>query len=290
MKSAKRAPMHRIGSQKKGQQELLFARLGDVAIPLDMSGSSPDALQRQVNALDTYITRLTTPSRFASSQEHGTMDVETKRLVVHAYLHRGVARALLGTWPQAQQDFARVVHLAEGTAQARTASLFLALAYDIDQGNNGLAIQGWTRLLKIIETSGVQEAEAGSRIIVVHAYVSRARLLARQGEYLQALADCDRALAHDSACAEAYSMRGAVYSHMEQGTRVEEDCSKAIELAGWPVHYYRRALVYKRQKKYQNALDDIKQACQMEPTSQLFQQEHLCILMYWISNPTEHTM
>lgn len=290
MKSAKRASKPRIGSQKREQHEPLFAHLGDATLPLDVSENPPEVLQRQADALDTYITRLTTPSRFSSSQENGAIDAETKKLIVHATLHRGVASTLLGAWPQAQQDFARVVHLAEGTAHARTASLFLALAYDIDQGNDELAIQEWTRLLETIETREFQEAEAHSQIVVAYAYVSRARLSARQGEYLQTIADCDRALTYDSACAEAYSMRGAAYSYLEQGTQAEEDCSQAIALAGWPVHYYRRALVYKRQKKYQNALDDIKQACQMEPTNQLFQQEHLCILMYWIGNPTVHTM
>ena len=118
MKNAKRSPKHRIGSQKKQRSEPLFAPLGDATIPLDVFVSTPDALQKQINALDTYIARLTTPSRFAPSQGHRAMDAETKALVVRACLHRGVAYALLGTWPLAQQDFAHVVDLAAGTAQA----------------------------------------------------------------------------------------------------------------------------------------------------------------------------
>jgi len=279
MKKTKRMSRPRPGSPNEQKRAPLFAHLGDATFPLKLLGSTPDSLRKQISAVDTYIARLSTTPRRSTSQAHEEMDEQTRSLVARACLHRGIAQALLGAWPQAQQDFARVTDLATGTAEARTASLFLALAYDIGQSNDELAASEWTQLLEVIEARGIQEGDAKSRLLAAQAYASRARLSARRENYAQTIADCDHALALDPACAEAYSLRGAALSHLSQTEAALVDCSKAVELAGWPVHYYRRCLVYKQAGEYARAFDDIEQALEREPDNPLFKQEHTALLM-----------
>ncbi len=289
MKKPRPVAHPRIGSQKKDHREPLFTHLGDATFPLDIAASTPETLQKHMSAFDTYIARLTAPPPFSASSASWAMDAETKALVARACLHRGVASALLGMWPQARQDFTQVVDLAAGSAEARTASLFLALAYDIDQGDDELATQEWTHVLEDIETRGIPAGDQGSRLLAAQAYASRARISARQEEYAQTLLDCDRALTLDPECAEAYSMRGAARSHLGQTAAALQDCTRAIELAGWSVHYYRRCLVYKQAGEYARAFDDSDQACQMEPDNQRFQQERTDLLLLRLSKLGTHT-
>lgn len=263
------------GGKQKQAKRPFFTYLGDTIIPFDPSEQGPEGLRKAVLALNTYIARL------SSSRK----DAVTDQSIIRARLQRGIALGLLGEWQTSLEDFVTITQLEPDTAQAHTAALFLALAYDMGPGQDEQAEEEWNRLLTLIEPQISPESDKDSLILAAHAYVSRARLSARKDEYSQAIADCDHALTFDPTCAEAYSMRGAAYGHLEQMERAVEDCSKAIGLAGWPVHYYRRALVYKRMREYQLALDDIKQACQREPTNQLFLQEQRAILMYWVGSP-----
>ena len=282
MNKSKHPPRQRIGSPKNRREQPLFARLGDATFPLDLAACTPDVLQRHIHALDTYITRLTTPSRATPFQRSRPLDAETKALVVRARLHRGVACALLGRWSQAHQDVAHVVEVDPGSAEARTARLFLALASEIDQDDHDRATREWTQVIESIETQGIGTEDTSSRILAAQAYAARARLSARRQDYTQAIADCERALELDPACAEAYSVRGAACGHLERTEAALADCSKAIERAGWPVHYSRRALLYKRTEAYARALADIEQACQMEPDNPRFHNERADILMRWL--------
>lgn len=253
-----------------------FTTLGGTIIPFDPSDAGPEGLRKAVSALNTYIARHSASSR---------RDPVIEQSLLQARLQRGIALALLQEWQTSLEDFLLLTQQAPATPEAHTAALFLALAYDVGSGQDDQAEDEWTRLLAQIEPQIGPESEKDSLTLVAHAYASRARLSARKDQYPQAVADCDRALAYDPTCAEAYSMRGSAYGHLEQMERAVVDCSKAIELAGWPVHYYRRALVYKRMREYQRALDDIKLACQREPDNQLFLQEQRAILMYWVGSP-----
>ena len=261
----------RDSSQQQGQP--LWAHLGDAIIPVDLSEQEPEALHKTVQVLDTALARL-------ASCAH--TDADTQQWMMRARLHRGVALCLLGSWQEASDDLAHIIEREPATAEAHTASLFLALAYDVGLQQDALAEQTWTRVLKTIETSLQPESEQASLLLAAQVSVACARLLARKGAFLQAIAACDRALSWDQNCAEAYSVRGAASGHVGQMDQAERDCRKAIELANWPVHSYRRALVYKRRGDYQRALDDITRACRMEPDNPLFRQERLIILMYWV--------
>jgi tetratricopeptide (TPR) repeat protein len=139
-------------------------------------------------------------------------------------------------------------------------------------------MQDWTFVLTAIEHVS-SHPERFSKELAAQGYTFRARLYCRQEHYKLAISDCDRALAFDERCAEAFSVRGRASSLLGKGEAALSDCTKAIELAGWPVHYYRRGLVHKQLGNYDQAFADFEQACQREPENMLFKQEHTELLM-----------
>ena len=249
--------------KEKASPQPLFASILDGNIPSELNEETIRTLRAAMKAWTTYVDRL--------SSVH-SMDTETKFLVARALLRRGVANTLLCEWHTAVSDFSQVITLDANEAETNTAYMYRA------QANDALAyyeesMRDWTWVLMAIEHASSQP-ERFSKELASQGYAFRARLYCRQERYTQAISDCDRALALDKECAEAYSVRGRAFSLLNKLTPALADCTKAIELAGWPVHYYRRGLVHKQMGNYEQGFVDFEQAYHQEPDNALFKREH----------------
>lgn len=258
------------------QREPLFFSLEDGGIPPTLS--EPElrpaqeplrrTIQAWVRALSTYIERLSAAR---------SVDSETTLLIAHALLRRGIAHCMLEEWQPALSDCSQVIAMNVGEPETNTATLFRARAYEALEMET-CALQDWTMILEAIEHAS-PTPERFSPLLAAQAYVSRARLLARAETYPEALADCERALTFEATCAEAYSVRGTILHCLGENEQALIDCTRAIDLAGWPAHYYRRGLVYKHLGQYEQAYLDVEQAHRREPENPLYQQEYAILLM-----------
>ncbi|HEY7418770.1 MAG TPA: hypothetical protein VH593_26560, partial [Ktedonobacteraceae bacterium] len=161
-------------------------------------------------------------------------------------------------------------------AETNTAYVYRARVQDA-LGSDEAAIHDWTFVLERIEHASSQPERFPKELAAI-GYAYCARLYARLKNYKQAVSDCDRALAFDASCAEAYSVRGGVYNHLGKWTRALSDCNKALELEKKPIHFYRRGLVHKSIGNYDQAFADFEQAHQGEPENELFQHEYIELL------------
>lgn len=246
----------------------LFVNLDDGSIPSEMNEETIQKLRRNMAAWTTLIDRL-------SSQKAKNPD--TTFYLARARLRLGVAHTLLCEWQSATLDLSQVIAMRVGEAITNTAYVYRAQAYD-GLGQDEASMHDWNSVLMSIEHAS-SHPECFSKELAAQGYAYRARLSCRQENYKQAISDCDRALAFYNGCAEAYSVRGRAYSLLGKWTTALADCTKAIELEGWPVHYYRRGLVHKQIGNYDQAVADFEQACQREPENVLFKRERAGLLM-----------
>ena len=246
----------------------LFVSFHDGTLPFDeITAESAATLRKTMEGWSTYITRL------SSSR---SPDSDTTYLIGRAVLRRGIAHSLLNEAQDAVIDLTRVIHMKVGDAETNTALVYRAMAYDgLEQ--NEAAISDWTSLLAMISDTSVSEQFL--KELVPQWYVCRARLYGRQGNYTQTVVDCDRALVFDPMCAEAYSVRGRASSFLGKSEQVLIDCTKAIDLQGWPIHFYRRGLVYKDAGVYDLAREDFEQAHHLEPENELFAKEYAILAL-----------
>ena len=276
MMTAQQTPDNGQAIEKKANKrkaiDPVLVSFDDGTIPSEVNTEGVQVLRKNIFGWSNYITRLSSPEQ---------MDTHTAYLVCRAMLRRGVAYAFLLEWQHVVSDMTQVIQMKVGDAETNTAYLFRARSYD-ELGENEAAIDDWTYLLNTLVKQAQVQVDANLKSLISQGYVCRGRLNSRLGNYSLAIADCERALAVDVTCAEAYSVRGRAYAHLNANEQALLDCSKAIDLQGWPVHYYRRGLVYKEIGKYDLAYKDFEQAHRSEPDNELFSQEYdiTCILRF----------
>lgn len=99
-----------------------------------------------------------------------------------------------------------------------------------------------------------------------YAYTIRGRVYRMLGQNEKALEDCNRALELNPKDDEAYTARGAVYSNMNDYEKSISDCDRAVELN--PTNfltYYHRGWAYTKLGKYDKALEDYNAAHKLAP-------------------------
>ncbi len=258
----------RHSSRKAVSLEPLFVSLNDGSFPLSENVQNSEELHRAIAAWTTYIQRLSSPCR---------MDAETAWLIARALLRRGVAYLLVQEPEAALHDLSQVITMQVGEVETNTAYLYRAQVYDA-LGQDAASFSDWTAMLEAIERASAHP-QRFPKELAAQGYASRARLYCGQENYTQAIADCDRALAFNAACAEAYSIRRRAASLLLKWTEALADCTRAIELAGWPVHYYRRGLVHEQMGNYDQAFFDVERAYRQEPDNERFAKEYAQLLM-----------
>jgi tetratricopeptide (TPR) repeat protein len=92
----------------------------------------------------------------------------------------------------------------------------------------------------------------------------------RKGEYQQAIADCDAAIALDPQNDKDYYNRGFAYTMLEKHEQALADYDTAIALnPQFARSYYYRGLSHMKQKNYQQAMQDFRQITELTPDDPL---------------------
>jgi tetratricopeptide (TPR) repeat protein len=239
----------------------LFVDLTDASIPLVVdTPEQAEQIRRAMVGWSRYIERLSARA----------MDKETAYLVARAYLRRGAGNFALFDWPAAVADLTQVITMQAGEAETNTAYLYRARAYD-GLGSNQEAIADLARTLEVCEQAiAPKQAARTTPALVAPLYAYRALLYCRLEAFNLAVADCDRAMALDADCPEAYSVRGSAYRHLGEAERALSDSNRSIELDGRAVFYYRRALVHQQLGDYKQGFADIEHALSLEPANYQF--------------------
>lgn len=112
----------------------------------------------------------------------------------------------------------------------------------------------------------VRSAPAFSPALLARLYGRRAIAYYQHGDYQQAIADFDQALALDPAYAGVYLLRGITYSACKEYQRAVADFDRALALDTRAIFaYVHRGIVQRKRKDYRQAIADFDRALALDP-------------------------
>lgn len=236
--------MRRNRKTGKGQQAVYEAKVRDLrAIDSFYRGYALFSVGQYAKAIDAFSRAIDLNPRFAE-----------------AYLHRGNARKMSGDSKAAVDDFKTAIQLNKKLS-----------ATSIDRGGADYRQFGKYRDLMITLDKETHDNPGSAS-----AYLRRASVNARVGNYRQAVADCTKALALDDKLVDAYNDRALAYGHLNQDKDAIADLSRAISLSPGKVElYFNRMLAYSRTGDYDNALLDCRKAVEMKDLLSTFYKSQL---------------
>ena len=234
--------------------------------PLDFMGFDMniprEELEQTIEAWQDLIKRL---SRDADNSKRAA------ELIMKTRLRSGVAHAVLQNWPAATQELEQVCS-APGAhpALVQTATWLLSAVYSaLGQYERTLAC--WSEILTEFESVGKSKASLPTARITM-LYVFRAQIYAEQGEYLRAIADCDRAEKYHPDCGEVFSVRGLCNADLGNMERAIADCDRSIQLEPETARCYRRrGVVHTMRRDFEKAIADFDDALKLDPSDELAQ-------------------
>lgn len=202
-------------------------------------------------------------------------DARARELITRTRLRCGVAFCVLQDWDAARRELEQVRDAQDAhPSLVRSATWMLSTVYGA-QGQYELAIACWTAVLAECEGAGTKKAsKLPAQMTMLYLY--RAQLYAEQGQYAEAVADCDRVQSYHPEWAEVFSVRGLAHANLGDMERALADCARSIELAPTAaLCYRRRGVVHTLRKDYVSALADFDRALKLDPTDELARQGRL---------------
>jgi tetratricopeptide (TPR) repeat protein len=233
----------------------------DSCLPLIFDGfdfsRGEEELCETVLAWSEYIERL---------EREKPQDERTRQLLIAARRKRGMAWGILGETELAIQEFQWVLSVATAAQERREARLLLG-NISAEAGQDELAIEQWSAVLAELEQASTREAKR-LPIDLPRFYLYRGMLHARQEQYEQAVADCDRALRHFPGWAEAHSVKGLALAYLGDLDAGLTHCARAVELEPGARIVHRRGVVYRMRQQEVEALADFWRAWELDPTDE----------------------
>ena len=189
---------------------------------------------------------------YADAQLLFTQAIE-KKPTAHAYFYRGVAYARAGESEKAITDLNLALKLGASETRVRT----MRASVEAHMGDYDKAIDD----ASVVIVDDPKSAEA---------YQIRALCRSQRNEWDSVVKDCSKALEFckdPEITARLYLERAFAYGKLNKNADAEADLDKAVEAKPVPFVFMQRGDIYRKDKKYQTAVENYTNVLEFDPRS-----------------------